>query len=155
MTGFCTECEISPRSLFVIGMKDQLLSAVVRLEAALHELSQNYYHLEIKNVRSHKDALNKSSHMLLMIRHMFKVGYLNEMKNDLHSAQKAYQTAYSLILEVKMNDYNVSEFRTVAGYVNYKICRLGFKLNMARDAIAQFRKHLDNFKVNQRIICST
>jgi len=146
VTGFCTECEISPRSLFVIGLKDQLLSAAVRLEAALHELSQNYYHLEIKRVRSHKDALNKSSHMLLMIRHMFKIGYLNEMKSDLHSAQKAYQTAYSLILEVKMNDYNVPEFRTVAGYVNYKICRLDFKLNMARDAIAQFRKHLDNFK---------
>ena len=146
VTSFCTQCEISPRSLFVMGVKDQLLPSVIRLEAVLHELSQNYYHLEIKNVRGHKDGLNKASHMVLMIRHMFKLGYLNEMKNDLHSAQKAYQTAYALILESKLNDFNVVEYKTVAGYINYKICRLGFKLNLPRDAIAQFRKHLDNFK---------
>jgi len=145
VTNFCTECEISPRSLFVIGTKD-LLSAVIRLEATLHELSQNYYHLEIKNVRSHKDALNKSSHMILMIRHMFKIGYLNEMKSDLHSAQKAYQTAYSLLLESKMNEFNVVEYKTIAGYVSYKISRLGFRLSLPRDAISHFRKHLDNFK---------
>ena len=151
ITTFCTECEISPRSIFTVGLKDQLLSTIIRLEATLHELSQNYYHLEIKNVRSHKDALNKSSHMFLMIRHMFKVGYLNEMKNDLHSAQKAYQTSYTLIMESKFNDFNIVEFRTVAGYVNYKICRLCFKLNLPRDAIAQFRKHMDNFKSRQGV----
>ena len=129
-----------------MGIKDQLLPSVIRLESVLHELSQNYYHLEIKNVRGHKDGLNKASHMVLMIRHMFKLGYLNEMKNDLHSAQKAYQTAYALILESKLNDFNVVEYKTVAGFINYKLCRLGFKLNLPRDAIAQFRKHLDNFK---------
>ena len=145
VTNFCTECEISPRSLFVLGTKD-LLTAVIRLEATLHELSQNYYHLEIKNVRSHKDALNKSSHMVLMIRHMFKIGYFNEMKNDLHSAQKAYQTAYALILETKMNEFNVVEYKTVAGFISYKISRLAFRLSLPRDAISHFRKHLDNFR---------
>jgi len=146
ITNFCTECEISHRSVFVIALKDQLLPSVVRLEATLHELSQNYYHILIKNVRSHKEALNKSSHILLMIRHMFKIGYFNEMKNDLHSAQKSYQAAYSLILETKLNEFNISEFRTVAGFINYKICRLGFKLNLPREAISHFKKHMDNFK---------
>jgi hypothetical protein len=42
------------RSVFVLGLADQLLGTAVRLEAALHELSQNYYHTHIKNVRAHK-----------------------------------------------------------------------------------------------------
>jgi len=146
VTSFCTECEISPRSLFVIALQDSLLPTIIRLETSLHELSQNFYHLEIKYVRSHNEALNKSTHLLLMVRHMFKIGYFNEMKSDLHSAHKSYQTAYALMLEAKRTDFNLSEYRTVAGYISYKICRLAFKLNLARDALAQFRRHMDNFK---------
>jgi len=146
VTTFCTECQISPRSLFVIALQDSLLPTIIRLETSLHELSQNFYHLEIKYVRSHNEALNKSTHLLLMVRHMFKIAYFNEMKSDLHSAHKSYQTAYALMLEAKRTDFNLSELRTVAGYISYKICRLAFKLNLARDALAQFRRHMDNFK---------
>jgi hypothetical protein len=42
------------RSVFVVGLNEQLLGAAVRLEAALHELAQNYYHTHIKNVRAQK-----------------------------------------------------------------------------------------------------
>jgi len=38
------------------------------------------------------------------------------------------------------------EVKTVAGFINYKICRLAFQLNLPRDAIAQFRRHMDIFK---------
>ena len=38
------------------------------------------------------------------------------------------------------------EVKTVAGYINYKICRLAFQLNLPRDAIAQYRRHMDIFK---------
>jgi hypothetical protein len=38
------------------------------------------------------------------------------------------------------------EVKTVAGFINYKICRLAFHLNLPRDAIAQFRRHMDIFK---------
>ena len=68
-------------------------------------------------MRSHNEALNKSSHLLLMVRHMFKIAYFNEMKSDLHSAHKSYQTAYALMLEAKRTDFNLSELRTVAGKV--------------------------------------
>jgi hypothetical protein len=40
--------------VFVVGLNEQLLGAAVRLEAALHELAQNYYHTHIKNVRAQK-----------------------------------------------------------------------------------------------------
>ena len=80
-----------------------------------------------------------------MVRHQFKIGYFNEMKNDLHSAHKAYLSAYSLLLEFKTNEYNTAEIRTVAGYISYKLSRLGFRLNQPREAIAQFRKHMDSF----------
>jgi len=49
---------LSSRSVFVVGLTDQLLGAAVRLEAALHELAQNYYHTHIKNVRAHKVGIS-------------------------------------------------------------------------------------------------
>ncbi|PIO28338.1 hypothetical protein AB205_0116030 [Aquarana catesbeiana] len=35
------------------------------------------------------------------------------------------------------------EIKTMAGFINYKICRLCFQHNTPLDAIAQFRKHID------------
>jgi hypothetical protein len=80
-----------------------------------------------------------------MVRHGFKIGYFNEMKNDLHAAHKAYHSAYSLLLEFKATEHNAPEIRTVGGFINYKLCRLCFRLNQGRESIAQFRKHMENF----------
>lgn len=49
-------------------------------------------------------------------------------------------------MEVRATDTNIVEVKTVAGFINYKICKLAFHLNLPRDAIAQFRKHMDIFK---------
>jgi hypothetical protein len=51
---FCLLYVLITRSVFVVGLNEQLLGAAVRLEAALHELAQNYYHTHIKNVRAQK-----------------------------------------------------------------------------------------------------
>jgi hypothetical protein len=50
-------CVVFTRSVFVVGLNEQLLGAAVRLEAALHELAQNYYHTHIKNVRAQKVSI--------------------------------------------------------------------------------------------------
>lgn len=39
------------------------------------------------------------------------------------------------------------EIRTVAGFINYKLCKLMFSLNLPKDAISQFKGHIDRFKV--------
>lgn len=38
------------------------------------------------------------------------------------------------------------EIKTVAGLFNYKICKLLFKLDMARDAITHFKAHIERYK---------
>ncbi len=38
------------------------------------------------------------------------------------------------------------EVKTVAGFISYKICKLAFRVNLPRDAISQFRKHMDIFQ---------
>ncbi len=95
-------------------------------------------------VRFFQDSLNKNGHHLLMVRHQFKIGYFNEMKNDLHAAYKAYFSAYSLLLEFKASEHNAAEIRTVAGFISHKLCRLGFRLNQGRESIAQFRNSVAN-----------
>jgi hypothetical protein len=91
-----------------------------------------------------QDSLNKNAHHLLMVRHQFKIGYFNEMKNDLHAAHKAYLSAYNLLLEFKTNEFNAVEVRTVAGFISYRLCRLGFRLNQAREAINQFKRLMES-----------
>ena len=112
----------------------------------MHEMAQNYYHSEIKNVRSHRDLLNKSTHLYLYVRHQFKLGFLNELKGDFHTAYKAYQSAYGFLMEIRYTETNIMEVKTVGGFINCKICRLAFRLNLPRDAIDQFKRHLDNFR---------
>lgn len=38
------------------------------------------------------------------------------------------------------------EVRTAAGFINYKLCKLMFALSLPRDAISQFKAHIDRFK---------
>ena len=60
----------------------------LRLEKAFLELAQGYYHHAIRAVKSHKDQLNKTTQQYLMVRHMFKIGFLSELKQDSHNAHK-------------------------------------------------------------------
>ncbi len=158
-SALCSACELSTRALFVLpasvkpqgeagagtGGGENLSGYILRLENAFYELAQNYYHQEIRGVKAHRDYLNKTTHLYLFVRHQFKVGLLNELKRDLHAAYKHYGQAYSLLMEVRATDTNIMEVKTVAGFISYKICKLAFRLNLPRDAISQFRKHMDIF----------
>lgn len=49
-------------------------------------------------------------------------------------------------MEVRATDTNIMEVKTVGGFINFKICKLAFQLNLPRDAISQFRRHMDIFQ---------
>jgi len=147
-SALCSACELSQRSLFVLPLATPNLQGfVVRLENAFYELAQNYYHQEIRGIKAHRDYLNKTTHLYLFVRHQFKIGFLNELKRDIHTAYKHYTQAYNLLMEVRATDTNIVEVKTVAGFINYKVCRLAFKLHLPRDAINQFRRHMDIFQL--------
>ncbi|KAI8419698.1 hypothetical protein MSG28_008386 [Choristoneura fumiferana] len=142
----CAACEIQSKALFVLPHNDHLMGYIVRLENAFYDIAQNYYHHETKNIKQHRDHLNKTTHQYLFVRHQFKLGFLNELKQDLSTAHKHYLHAYNNLLETRTVDTNMHEVRTVAGYINYKLCKLLFALNMARDAIAQLKSHIERYK---------
>lgn len=84
----CGSCELNTKSLFVLPLGDHLQGYTVRLETAFCDLAQNYYHHEARNIKSHRDHLNKTTHQYLFVRHQFKMGFLNELKQDNHTAHK-------------------------------------------------------------------
>ncbi|KAI5100724.1 trafficking protein particle complex subunit 11, partial [Silurus meridionalis] len=139
----CNACDLSAKSLFVLPHTDHLVGYIIRLENAFYEHAQTYYYNEIRRVKSHKEFLNKTTHQLLFVRHQFKTGFFSELKQDTQNALKYYKTAYSLIHELRAHETNMLEIKTLAGFINYKICRLCFQHNTPLDAIAQFRKHID------------
>ncbi|XP_046424871.1 trafficking protein particle complex subunit 11 isoform X1 [Neodiprion fabricii] len=146
-TALCAACELPAKSLYVLPHGDHLLGYTLRLENAFYDLAQNFYHLEARIVKNHRDHLNKTTHQYLFVRHQFKMGFLNELKQDQHMAHKHYQLAYNNLLDIRMVDTNALEIKTVASFINYKLCRLMFNLNLPRDAISQFRAHTDRFKL--------
>ncbi|XP_029703146.1 trafficking protein particle complex subunit 11 isoform X1 [Takifugu rubripes] len=139
----CNACDLSGKSLFVLPHTDHLVGYIIRLENAFYEHAQTYYYTEIRRVKSHKEFLNKTTHQLLFVRHQFKIAFFSELKQDTQNALKYYRTAYSLIHELRAHETNMLEIKTLAGFINYKICRLCFQHNTPLDAIAQFRKHVD------------
>ena len=142
----CSSCDLSAKQLYVLPHTDHLIGYTIRLENAFYELSQSYYHSEARKVKSHRDFLNKTTHQLLFVRHQFKIAFFNELKQDSHTSIKNYKQAYGHLLELRMHDTNLLEIKNIAGFINYKICKLSFQHNTPLDAIAQFRKHIDFFK---------
>ncbi|XP_077589435.1 trafficking protein particle complex subunit 11 isoform X2 [Stigmatopora nigra] len=139
----CHACDLSGKSLFVLPHTDHLVGYIIRLENAFYEHAQTYYYNEIRRVKSHKEFLNKTTHQLLFVRHQFKIAFFSELKQDSQNALKYYRTAYSLVHELRAHESNMLEIKTLAGFLNYKVCRLCFQHNTPLDAISQFRKHID------------
>lgn len=57
-----------------------------------------------------------------------------------------YTQSYANLENIRVVDTNCLEIKTVAGFINYKICRLMFKLNLPRDSITQFKAHIEKYK---------
>lgn len=51
-----------------------------------------------------------------------------------------------------MTDANAVEIKTVASFINYKLCKIMFCLNLPKDAISQFRLHTERYKMFAIII---
>ncbi|KAG8179574.1 hypothetical protein JTE90_016141 [Oedothorax gibbosus] len=137
---------ISGKTLLVLPHSDHLYGYTLRLQNAFYELAQTYYHHESRRIKNHKDHLNKTTHQLLFVRHQFKIAFLTELKQDVAGALKSYKQAYANLMEVRASDANMLEIKTIAGFINYKMCRLSFLNGTPLDAISQFRNHVDIFK---------
>ncbi|CAK9810108.1 Trafficking protein particle complex subunit 11 [Anthophora plagiata] len=149
-TAVCGACELPPKLLYVLPHGNHLLGYISRLESVLYDLTQSFYHHEYRIVKGHRDQLNKSvqktAHKHLFVRHQFKMAFLNELKQDQNLAQKHYTQAYSNLLEIQITDTNVMEIKTIACFINYKLCKVMFNLNVPKEAVSQFRHHTDRFK---------
>lgn len=98
-----------------------------------------------KQVRMHRDQLT-SSHQGLKIRHQFKLGFFAEMRLDLTTAFQYFCQAYEWLEEIRLTETNCLEIKTVAGFLNYKMCKLKFVTGSPRDAITQFRTHVEKYR---------
>ncbi|OAD60815.1 Trafficking protein particle complex subunit 11, partial [Eufriesea mexicana] len=150
-TAVCGACELPPKLLYILPHGNHLLGYISRLESALYELAQNFYHHEYRIVKGHRDQLNKTvqknAYKHLFVRHQYKMAFLNELKQDQSLAQKHYSQAYNHLLEIQITDTNVMEIATIACFINYKLCKIMFNVNAPKDAISQFRLHTDRFKL--------
>lgn len=46
-----------------------------------------------------------------------------------------------------MTDTNAMEIKTIASFINYKLCKIAFQLNVPKEAISQVRVHIDRSEI--------
>ncbi|KAG4077438.1 hypothetical protein HA402_002865 [Bradysia odoriphaga] len=136
-----SKCDITSKMLFVLSINEHLMG----MSPAFVDFGQSYYKQMTQQVRVHRDQLT-TSHQFLKIRHQFKLGFIAEMRFDYSAALKHYSQAYVNLEEIRVVDTNCLEMKTVAGFLNYKMCKLMFRLNAPRDAITQFKSHIERFR---------
>ncbi|XP_054735288.1 trafficking protein particle complex subunit 11 [Anastrepha obliqua] len=140
-----TACGINSKMLFILPHTEHLMGYTLRLESAFLDMAQSYYALMSKRIRAHRDQLT-TAHTNLKIRHQFKLGFVAEIRQDFSTALKHYTQAYATLDEIRITDANCLEMKTIAGFLNYKLCRLMFKLKVPRDAINHFISHIEKYK---------
>ena len=69
------------------------------------------------------------------------------MKSDTFKAIEYYKQAYLSVLDIRFYDTNILEIKTVASIINYKLVAMLFEIKHPIDAIDQFRKHIDIFRI--------
>lgn len=65
--------------------------------------------------------------------------------NHLWGARRNYVAAYAHLDEIRIIDTNCLEIKTIAGFLNYKVCKLMFR-TVPRDAIDHFKAHIERFR---------
>ncbi|XP_075588783.1 LOW QUALITY PROTEIN: trafficking protein particle complex subunit 11 gry [Dermatophagoides farinae] len=146
-TRLCEECDINPKSLFIIPVQDEqsIPGYVHRIESTLNELVKAHFSSKVKQIKSYRDQLNKITQNYLFVRHEFKLGFYHEIRQIYNQALVHYKNAYASLMELRQSSINLIEIKNVATVLNYKIIRLSFYLNIPLDAISYFRKHIDIF----------
>ncbi|XP_049298496.1 trafficking protein particle complex subunit 11 [Anopheles funestus] len=140
-----SNCDINAKMLFVLPHNDHLMGHIFRLQSAFLELAQSYYTQMMKQIRLHRDQLT-DAHTVLKIRHQFKLGFISELKLDQSNALRHYRQTYTFLDDVRIVDTNCLELKTIAGFVNYKMCKLFFRLNAPKDSISQFKNHIQKYR---------
>uniref|UniRef100_A0A7I4YAL7 Foie-gras_1 domain-containing protein n=1 Tax=Haemonchus contortus TaxID=6289 RepID=A0A7I4YAL7_HAECO len=136
----CQICRLTPRQLFVVPMLGDLAGYVSKLESAFHELAQGFYQQKLKTIRARSIPNNSPA---LVVRQLFKLAFISELRQDTHTAYRNYRLAYEQCKDhmESWDGVDIFEWRTVVGILNYKICELCFLHNMAVEAINQMRRH--------------
>eukprot|EP01132_Coremiostelium_polycephalum_P010272 gene10272-12599_t len=121
---------------------------VQKWEKLAMELADQFYKEECQNAKS---QITKTTHPFLVIRYHFKIAYYSEFRGDLNTALKYYSFAYNSLKDWKPNNDHrgtrFAELRSVASFLNLKICKIYLWANNLHEAVQQFEKHIKLFKI--------
>ncbi|KAI7870632.1 Gryzun, putative trafficking through golgi-domain-containing protein [Spinellus fusiger] len=161
------------------GPHHELQEFIHTLYRSLHEPALQYYSHCIKKTRKKRSKLpspqssarpsmaDLTSHepqplsfQGWTLRYEFKVAFFQEMRQDIESAVKTYETAYHLLGDILAPTSSMTQglvnlsargkrwtdARTLADCINIKICRFHLYLNDPSAALAQMNVHLHLFQ---------
>lgn len=148
--------QLDGRYLTVISTADlavPVTTAVKRLSKSIREFSMAFYVTHTKRVRNLEKSV-KATEPLLIARYNFKVSFLSEFQGQSARALRHYRTAYSALTSLydegvcrsaSMDVSIYEQAKTLAEWINYKICLLYLRINLLKEASQQLRSHISSF----------
>lgn len=123
-------------------------SAVARkLGKAVRECSNNYYKYQCKNYRRLEKLGTKTVQPLLFARYNFKAAVYCDFMGQTDKSLKHYQDSFYALATFSdgMDSTDTDQLHIVAGYLNFRICRLLLLTASINDVMHQFKVHLNLF----------
>ncbi|CAL8120333.1 unnamed protein product [Orchesella dallaii] len=147
-TSLCAAADIPPKALYILAHthNERVQACIARLELGMKEASKLYYSSRVRRVKNLKERTNNQ---ILMARYSFKTAVFQEIRRDYFSALSAYMLTQDILRTIKFQDFYAQQLRTVASWVNYRICRLHLMKQEYIEANSHFERHIRHFQRRQ------
>lgn len=136
--------QLDLKSIYILDERDLNQSMTSKITKSIIELSNSYYKDLLTRIKKVKSEISKQP--ILLIRHKIKAAFINEIVGQSSKVQKSLQAAYDQLIEFKDEKTTLHEIRTVADYLNFKICQSKLADKKIDVAIKQFLSHINWYK---------
>eukprot|EP00002_Diphylleia_rotans_P033550 TRINITY_DN7143_c0_g1_i1.p1 TRINITY_DN7143_c0_g1~~TRINITY_DN7143_c0_g1_i1.p1 ORF type:complete len:1081 (+),score=168.97 TRINITY_DN7143_c0_g1_i1:3703-6945(+) len=144
-TSLRRKCELENKAVTFFYL-DDFAGSIKRLEKCLSEATTAYYREEAKVIKKNKEFASRKLAPQMITRYNMKIAFFAECRFETKKAIKYYNAAYNALQEVTDPLYLVTELKTIAEIIHFKICSLNVSIVNISDAIEQFKRHIRIYK---------
>lgn len=130
--------EVAPSSAFIR-----------KLVKTIRDFSTAYYTAQGKKAKAQEKAVpaKNSFEAMLVARYSFKFSFFSECLGSRSQALKGYSSCFKSLLDaaVAVDEDLIDQVKALAEYTNFKICNMLFRGGSAKEAVQQFRLHINRF----------
>lgn len=143
--------QLDSRTIVVLTTSEVAASSATmrRMVKSLRDFSTGYYNSQIKRARNMEKAVTVKNMYegMLIARYNFKLSFFSEFLGQKVQATKSYKQCFQSLVEAStvIDEELIDQVKTLADFVNFKLCSTLLKTGSVVDAAQQFKAHINSF----------